>query len=71
MTHLDLTDEQETALVALLTRTIAGDHYPLSPRIQVLKGILANLRPEPARPASAPPLKNFAPPSKGRYKRRG
>jgi hypothetical protein len=28
--------------------TINNDRYPLSPRIQTLNAILANLRPEPA-----------------------
>jgi hypothetical protein len=33
MPHLDLSDEEAVALVALLTRTADGDRYPLSPRI--------------------------------------
>src|SRR5580692_7978550 len=33
----------------LLSRTIDDDRYPLSPRIQSLKGVLATLRPEPVR----------------------
>ena len=69
MTNLDLTDEQETALAALLTRMIEGDHYPLSPRIQTLKAILAKPLPESVH-QPLPPLRNYAPPSKGRYKRR-
>lgn len=47
MPHLDLSEEEAVALVALLTRTITNDRYPLSPR--VLKPILAKLRPEPVR----------------------
>jgi len=38
MPHLDLDDGQADALATLLTRTIADDHYPLSPRIRTLKG---------------------------------
>ena len=57
MQHLDLFDDQAAALVALLTRTIDGDCYPLSPRVRALKAILAKLRPEPIRePLLAPKL---------------
>ena len=66
MEHLDLSDDEAAALVALLTRTIADDRYPLSPRILTLKAILAKLRPEPVRePLPAP--KVYGPP---RAKRR-
>jgi len=44
--NLDLTDEQSAALIGLLSRAIDDDHYPLSPRVLVLKEILAKLRPE-------------------------
>jgi hypothetical protein len=46
---LDLTEEETDALARLLSRTIDEDRYPLSPRIQLLKGILGKFRPEPAR----------------------
>ena len=62
----DLIDEETAALVRLLSDTINNDRYPLSPRIQTLKAILAKLRPEPAR-KPLPPLKVYAPP---RAKRR-
>jgi hypothetical protein len=66
---LDLTEEETGALASLLSRTIGDDRYPLSPRIQILKGILAKIRPEPAR-EPLPPPKVYAPPrAKGR--RRG
>ena len=68
---LDLTDEEATALVRLLREAIDADRFPLSPRMQVLRAILARLRPEPARPAASPAPRVFAPPSKGRYRRRG
>ena len=45
MPHLELIEDETAALVALLTRTIDGDRYPLSPRARALKDILA----EPAR----------------------
>jgi hypothetical protein len=35
---LELNDEQTSALLGELDRIIDGDHYPLSPRIQILKG---------------------------------
>jgi len=54
--ELDLTEEETVALTRLLTNTIDADRYPLSPRIQTLKGILARIRPEPIR-ESLPPLK--------------
>jgi hypothetical protein len=43
--QLDLTDDETVALTRLLTNTIDADRYPLSPRIQILKGVLAKLRP--------------------------
>jgi hypothetical protein len=38
-----LTDDEKTALTALLKRTSDADHYPLSPRVQTLQGILDRL----------------------------
>jgi hypothetical protein len=67
---LDLTDEGTDALARLLSRTIDNDRYPLSPRVQTLKGILAKIRPEPVR-EPLPPPRVYAPPSRGRYRRRG
>jgi len=58
---LDLTHEETDALARLLSRTIDDDRYPLSPRIQTLKGIRNKLRPEPAR-EPLPPSKVYAPP---------
>jgi hypothetical protein len=40
----DLSDDEKRALAELLTRTIENDRYPLSPRIQILKGILRKIR---------------------------
>jgi hypothetical protein len=58
---LDLTEEETDALAGLLRRTIDDDRYPLSPRVQTLKSILAKIRPEPAREPLRPP-KVYAPP---------
>jgi hypothetical protein len=65
----DLTDEETDALARLLRDSIDADRYPLSPRVQMWKGILAKIRPE-AKPEPLPPLKNYEPPRAGRYRRR-
>ena len=41
-----------------LRDTIDADRYPLSPRVQMWKGILAKIRPE-AKPEPLPPLKTL------------
>jgi hypothetical protein len=52
---IDLTDEERSALVNMLTVEIEASKYPLSPRIEMLKRIRAKLRlgavppPEPPR----------------------
>ena len=50
---LNLTDDERATLTKLVRDTIAADHYPLSPRIQRLKALLAKL--DPARSAMAKP----------------
>ena len=70
MKNLELTDDEAQALVRVIREAIDSDRFPLSPRIAVLRSILAQLRQEPAR-APLPPLRNYVPPSKGRYRRRG
>ena len=66
---LDLTDEETDALARLLRDTIDADRYPLSPRVQVWKGILDKIRPE-VKPEPLPPLKRYEPPRAGRSRRR-
>jgi hypothetical protein len=66
-----LTDDEKVALVALLKRTIADDRYPLSPRIEVLRGILGKLVEQRSGPGPLSPVKRYEPPSRGRYRRRG
>ena len=39
--RLDLTDEETFALLNLLVDTIEADRYPMSPRIRLLRAILA------------------------------
>jgi hypothetical protein len=69
MTTLDLTDEETAVLARLLGNTIDGDRYPLSSRVQLLRGILAKIRPEPAR-EPLPPLKVYAPRAAARQRQR-
>jgi hypothetical protein len=69
MPHLDLTEDEKLALIALLTQTIVDDRYPLSRRVRTLKDILAKLRPEPAR-EPLPPPKVYAPPKATTARRR-
>lgn len=57
----DLTDEEIDALPRLRRNSIDADHYPLSPRVQMWKGILAKIRPE-TKPEPLPPLKSYEPP---------
>jgi hypothetical protein len=67
---LDLTDEETAVLLGELDRIIDNDRYPLSPRIQTLKGILARIRPEP-EPKLLRPLKHYEPPRATARKRQG
>jgi hypothetical protein len=46
----DLTDADKAVLIELLRETIAGDRYPLSPRVRKLRAILDKLEPAPPRP---------------------
>jgi hypothetical protein len=68
--HIDLTDAAAAALTQELRDIVESDRYPFSPRIRTLRAILAKLRPEPVREPS-PLAKVYAPPSRGRYRRRG
>ena len=66
-----LTQDEKTALAALLKRTIDADRYPHSPRVQTLQGILDRLEPRQARPVASPEPRVDAPPSRGHDRRRG
>jgi len=68
--NLDLTDEETAALTQELHDIVESDRYPFSPHIRTLRAILAKLRPEPLREPLPSPIV-YAPPSKGRYRRRG
>src|SRR5271156_3962710 len=66
---LGLSDQETDALAGLLRRTIDDDRYPLSPRVQILKAILAKIQPEPTR-EPLPPPKRYAPPRATTARRR-
>ena len=51
----DLTDDDKAALIELLRETIAGDRFPLSPRVKRLKAVLAKLDPPAPQPDPMPP----------------
>jgi hypothetical protein len=63
--NLELSDEETAALIRELDRIIQDDRYPLSPRIQTLKAILAKLRPDPIR-EPLPEPKHYEPLRAGR-----
>jgi hypothetical protein len=67
--QLDLSGEEAAALTQELHDIIESDHYPFSPRIRTLRGILAKLRPQPVR-EPLPPPKVYAPPRTAAAKRR-
>ena len=67
--HLDLSDDEATGLTQEPRTIVQNDRYPLSPRIRTLRGILANLRPEPVREPLSPP-KLYAPPKATAARRR-
>jgi hypothetical protein len=67
---LDLTDEEAAALTKHLRQAIDYDPYPLAPRLDPLKAILAKLDPPAPRPERLPPLKPGMGPSHGQGRRR-
>jgi hypothetical protein len=55
--QIELTDEEMRALLSLLVETIEADRCPFSPRIRVLRDILAKfgeMAPKPPPPARPP-----------------
>ena len=69
MQHLELSDEEEAALIKELDNIVERDRYPFSPRIRTLRGILAKIRPEPVREPLRPP-KVYVPPRATAARRR-
>jgi hypothetical protein len=69
MQHLDLSDKEAAALTSELLNIIVDSYrYPLSPRVQMLKDILAKLSAEPVGEKQRP-VKVYPPP-RGRAARR-
>jgi hypothetical protein len=67
--NLQLSDEQAVILAKELRDLIDGDRYFLSPRVRTLQQILDMIRPPPVR-EPLPPLRDYEPPSRGRYTQR-
>ena len=73
MQHLDLSDNEAAALTRELLNIIVENYrYPLSPRVQMLRDILAKLSAEPVGEQQPPP-KVYEPPraTGARRRRRG
>jgi hypothetical protein len=68
--QLELTDEEKRALIALLKRTLHYTRYPLTPRLDPLKAILAKLEPSRPQPEPLPPLPAGAVPRVGHGRQR-
>ena len=66
---IDLTDEEARALAKHLRQAIDDACYPLAPRLDPLKSVLAKLDPPKPRYEPPPPLKPGMGPSVGRGKR--
>jgi hypothetical protein len=66
---LDFSDDEKLALVALLTRSIATDRYPSSPRVRTLKNILGKFDAKPPAPPYLAP-NAYAPPEETRTRTR-
>lgn len=67
--NLDLTDDEARALAKHLRQAVDYDPYPLAPRLDPLKAILAKLDPPKPKPEPLPPLKPGDAPRVGRGRR--
>ena len=68
--NLDLSEDEERALVKLLRSTLDEARYPLAPRLDPLKAILAKLEPPSPNPEPLPPLRSGMGPTHGQGRRR-
>ena len=68
--NLDLSDEEAAALTKHLRQALDEARYPLAPRLDPLKAVLAKLDPTKPGPEPLPPLKAGMGPSHGRGRRR-
>ena len=64
-TPLELTADERKALIALLHETLDFTRYPLAPRLDPLKAILAKLEPPKRKYEPPPPLTLGMGPSRG------
>ena len=69
MTNLELTDEEQAALLQLVKQAISTDRYPLSPRLYPLRSLLEKLEPSTPRGRDQFP-KVYAPPKATAKQRR-
>jgi hypothetical protein len=69
--RLDLTEDESSALLNLLRKTIENDRYPLSPRVGLLRGIMAKFGPmaPPPPPPARPPTPEERDPSRAPHTR--
>jgi hypothetical protein len=67
---IELTDEEAAALARYLRQKVDDEHFPLAPRLDPLKAILAKLEPPAPRPEPLPPLKPGMGPQHGQGRRR-
>jgi hypothetical protein len=67
---LDLTDEEEAALIRLLQQAVEDARFPYVPRLAPLKTILEKLASSKPRPPLPPRLPASAAPSRARRRRR-
>jgi hypothetical protein len=67
---LDLTDDEAAALAKHLRQALDYDPYPLAPRLDPLKAILAKLQPPAPRPEPLPPLRPGVRATHGQGRRR-
>jgi hypothetical protein len=51
---IDFTEDEKAALIDLLVGVIENDPFPLSERVQRLRGILTKVRPMPELPPEEP-----------------
>jgi hypothetical protein len=65
----DFSDEELRILAKLVRRTIEEDRFPLSPRLDPLRAILARLDPPKPKPERPQPLKPGDAPSHGQGRR--
>ena len=68
---LDLTDDEAAALAKHLRQAIDDARYPLAPRLDPLKAILAKVEPPAPKPEPLPPIRSGMTPTprRGRWRR--